>query len=1459
MPFEVEIEGSPTVLEFEDGTPDTVVSKVVRRVSTEQQQAEAAATGAKAQQALGWIEPLEQLTIGATPLGLLRSGGRILNYLGKAAGGAMQDVLAQDPTGTRLGAALTGTELPAAMNPAAGDPVKEGLVQAAETTPIVAGSMLAMALGVPPMIALGGPMAVSTFDQAKERGATDGQAAAQAAFAGATGTVIPGVAAAGAKGAAAALGQAVQRGLLSGRATTVQKAVEVLGAQGALQVFMEGLNLPEYVAASPEERGNMLKRNLTANVAFLAMDVPNVFSGRPSLTQQREFAKVGEVLERLEQTPEGVQALREFIDELVVESEATTQRALVPEAKPSEPTTPKEVKPDEAQGQKEEVQVRETHAAELEEALESPGGQRPLGAPTIAPETLPPAASGTLAPRVKARMQIEEVREGLAGMIEAVGGTPVLRSRRFGQKALGIFKPFERVVRMRDMNQLPVLTHEVAHHVSRQLFDGKLKSKVPAAIAAELRTLGKALYNGRKAAGGYTEEGWAEFFRYYLTTDQAKTEAPKVTEWFEKTFLPGQPKLAEAVGEARRRLDVWRQLDVRERWRQRPHDTPVERDVKALRRSFTFQGAMEAGAPLRALSQAAEAVLGGPLAPANNPYSLFKAQRGRGGSVVHTMMDDAMVDIFYQKTGGKSLREELVPLLRNLRPGESPSQRIADFFHFLYARRALERWGKGKNPGMPEDEARRLYDSTVNDDILLAAGGYDRWWSGVLDYVASASPNMAALVESIRDGSTDYAPLARLLDDQIVSPGGLGKNPGTSNPFRAFRGSDKSVLAIQTQTALSAEKMINAAHREQVLEAIVQLSKKVPQLGQFIERIPPEKRKQVVNIEKIRESLEAQGVDTSPIPDDTLLTFWQASDQPSGSAPIIIRRQRAQPGQPAQPAEWYQINRNLYDALAGMRPMDLGPVGNLINMVARTVRLGTTALRPSFGLVTNPVVDLPTALMQARTAANPFGFLKDYIAGIGHMAASGLAGHTTPLYDAYKRAGVGGSTFLGADTSGARTAGKRLFRGRIMSRVTTPLETAREFFSFMEGGPRLAEFARVGKEMGWVPGTVQTPDQAIQMLIAASEVTTDFRARGDMGGDTLLAAFNRGAPFNMAALQGIRTFGRSALRAAKSPRFAAQLALNGLGFITLPTLVNWLMNKDKEWYRALPPGERYGNWNVEKDNGEIVQIRKPREWGLVFAAIPEALLDRAWGQDPIKTKELIQHIYHTTNPYSAPVVWQTLKEQWKNKVEFFDKPIVPQHMLDKLPGAQVSPHSTVLAKKLGELFPKSISPLRVDHAVRSLAGGAPMDALQWLGLADKQALRGAESADLPVAGRLFRRGGTFSAANRWLEEAYEIGTGWQRHLNTQEEFPMDARSLGNAKMATETLDAIRTVQQLIEMLPTPEARRRGYATIMPRVREYVQKMHREKALPQDRTLPPRQEPMDLRIQRSLSQPSPAQP
>lgn len=1678
MPIRANVEGIGTLV-FPDDTPDEVINETVRQevrsgiVSEGEQAKKSAERTDTVIKALDWASAL---TEGATPEGLLRSAGRVSNYIGGIAAGAAEDVIAGQATPTSLGnvpnplgprfeAALLGERPP----PSGADtPLEQGVVDAVKAgAMLLTGSPVLRALGAPVSAAFATPMAAGAYEAALEQGADRPTALAQAAQTGLLTGIAPGMAGLGAEGMAAALGQAVQRGLLSGKRTVVQKTMEMLAGQGVVQGFMTGVDLQAYLDAPPEQRMNMLVRNMVANTAFMFADVPNLLRKGPSLTQQGLAPKVREVLEEMAKDPAAMEELLKQADEAAVEEAAKkavdtgveVKPAAKPEADPAiervkwydsvwgkdapvaqETAGEKDVKqarwlaientyktakaaqeiypgvplkdivllrvfrkgesispkPDEAPtvdalfvrreeqakvraeleakypateygmtldpglepyqprkgeptfkqwmagerpGQKEtkakpetqtesggsdeakarlayekaqakadqlraeleklpkpdkdstddaawdtytkaedasheasleayrakeiwakkakvkpepqtgkvlpqdtqstkkpdeqtelEQAAREELAAEQETwgAKEEPTGGSP-GSPETAAVPEAPVNPGTLPvsliPRTQERTIIERVRRSMEAVVQAAGGDVVTRSRRFYQRALGIYKPHSAVVRLRHINDLATQAHEIAHALDASLWrknGGKgVGASVPQSVKQELVARGKILYGNRRPAWGYAAEGWSEFMRFWLTSDGAAQAMPATTKWFENVFRKSNPEVAAALDKALSEVNTWRNMGevARVDSQMREHVSPLRRQLEAFKEVFTVKGLFESGTVFHDLVKLAEQHMGKKLAPSLDPYQIFTRNRGSAGVITSRMIHDGMLDIWGRKTGGMSLRQALAPVTSGLQKGETIDSRAKDFWRYAYGRRAQERWSRGFDPGIPLAAADQMVQQFQRPEFDLAFSNYTEWWDGVLDYVASSSPNMEAVVEAIRDGSTDYVPLARVVEGPEVRRTEVG---ASSNALKRFRGSARAILHPQLQTLLSAERLVSAAHREQIMHLVFRLADNVPGMGRMIEEVPKERVMERVNIDAIRKQVEDFGIDTTAIPDGTLFTWYQAGERPHGLDPIVVRRTPDGP-------KWYQVSQDLFDALATTEPRRSWPIVNLLLYApAKMFKLGTTGLRPSFGLATNLFRDAPTYLAQSYGSANQLRRVAEYFGAMGEVLKSELAGRTSPELEAFKDAGVTGGTFLGGDIQHARRESRALFHGRTFRAVRSPLEWLRERISLFESVPRYAEWRSVGRTLGWAPGRRLTPDQAVAMAVAAKRVTTDFSARGSFGGDPVVTGLMSSVPFASAALQGMRTFGRVL---KERP---VQSLLYGLSTFTLPTLVNWWRNKDELWYRALPTRERHLYWNVSAPEGNVVQIPKPPDWGNLFSVIPEALLDRAYQLDPqtvslmfnwlgpmggenpqggeadpeVVTKAL-GHVLATSNPIDLPVLGKLMWEQARNRVAFWDRPIVPKAQEQLQPGEQVAPYTSWFARELGKMFPSTISPRRVDHAVRALTGGALADAVATLELGAKAEKRGLEAADFPVYGRLFRRGGEFSSRSQILEDAYDLAGYWNARRQSKQ-YPPSPREQAFAEIVEAKMEVIRTVQQLVEQSNDPAKRREAY-------------------------------------------------
>jgi hypothetical protein len=287
------------------------------------------------------------------------------------------------------------------------------------------------------------------------------------------------------------------------------------------------------------------------------------------------------------------------------------------------------------------------------------------------------------------------------------------------------------------------------------------------------------------------------------------------------------------------------------------------------------------------------------------------------------------------------------------------------------------------------------------------------------------------------------------------------------------------------------------------------------------------------------------------------------------------------------------------------------------------------------------------------------------------------------------------------------------------------------------------------REMGYKPGRPLNMNQAITLAVAAREASVDFSAAGAKA-----KVWNQVVPFFNPAIQGTRSFAR----AWKRNRNPYNAFMTGMTLATA-SLMFWWLYKDEDWYKGLTEDERHRFWNVKIPNtNQILQIPKSQEWGTIFGTLPVELIDAAYRQDPDRAVSAMKFLIDSMRPNLLPVPVSAALEQSSNYNEFFGRPVVPEEgYMDLAAEEQWSEYTSETAKWLGQHLPKwrvpylnvpINSPMRIDAAIREFGGGVGADivnAPRKYSKAVKNVTGGAQGEfaphDLPVFGRLFRRGG----------------------------------------------------------------------------------------------------------------------
>jgi hypothetical protein len=247
----------------------------------------------------------------------------------------------------------------------------------------------------------------------------------------------------------------------------------------------------------------------------------------------------------------------------------------------------------------------------------------------------------------------------------------------------------------------------------------------------------------------------------------------------------------------------------------------------------------------------------------------------------------------------------------------------------------------------------------------------------------------------------------------------------------------------------------------------------------------------------------------------------------------------------------------------------------------------------------------------------------------------------------------------------------------------------------IETAPRLNRF-RYAKEKG---------ASVAEAVVAGRDVSLDF---GRRGGDRLVRGMAETTAFWNPKLQGVDKVFRTLNPATEAGRRAWMV---GFSALTAPSVALWMVNKENPEYWSRPQWERNTFWLLPKEEGGFIRVPKPFEVGMLFASLPERILDFWHQRDPERLGQAMKDMGSTATEGLVPIptAIQPLLENAVNFSFFRARPIVSD-VLEKLPPElQSDGNTSTLAKKIGELA--KYSPKKIDNLLQAWGGTAAGEVL----------------------------------------------------------------------------------------------------------------------------------------------------
>lgn len=245
-----------------------------------------------------------------------------------------------------------------------------------------------------------------------------------------------------------------------------------------------------------------------------------------------------------------------------------------------------------------------------------------------------------------------------------------------------------------------------------------------------------------------------------------------------------------------------------------------------------------------------------------------------------------------------------------------------------------------------------------------------------------------------------------------------------------------------------------------------------------------------------------------------------------------------------------------------------------------------------------------------------------------------------------------------------------------------------------------------------------------------------------------------------------------------------QRGLMMMGF----TMLYAAMMQDDESYQNANDDEKYGNWFVPNPLGEEhIKVPIPFEIGLIFKAIPEALVNTMQGDEKARdTMSAIGKMAWNSVPISGPQGIKPLLEVAINHSFFTGRAIESERLQRYEPGERYTERTSEVAKLVGGTL--NISPTKIDYLIRGYTGSLPLaiaslanPILRGGETGEQPDTRGILSSETPLIGSFFQAKDASGLVNKAYKDMEEVVKSKETYTKMVEE--------GREQEAEEYMDA----------------------------------------------------------------------
>lgn len=883
---------------------------------------------------------------------------------------------------------------------------------------------------------------------------------------------------------------------------------------------------------------------------------------------------------------------------------------------------------------------------------------------------------------------------------------PISKGNLSLTRAKGEFKKLSKAVRLRIANDLPTATHELGHLLDDE-YDFTSSANIDEIIDFAQRKSPTLMKQYKKSE--VPDEAVAEFVREFVKDPQSTIkEVPKFSKEFIETLSSKDAQALKTLSEYSQQyynLDFMDKVDAA-----MTNNKEIKKRNKSTAAEISkeiYTKLIDSFAPIKEATDYVKEVKG-TLSGRKDAYILAINSKNVDATM-STIFKEGMVDPNGNLTGGKGL----IDCIKDI------SHKDIDLFDkYLVLKHSLE-WIE------PQEGAKlkRVFsDDTLQDcerikkeianlennhpEFKEASENLYKFQRDMLKYWVVSMGGMDAITyNKLQKMYPHYVPFMR--DTGRNRTGFKSGFANQQSPVKTAKGSGATIISPLESIIKNVEKQVKFGTRNRVMAVLGMYADNVPGFANFIEPVPPDQVKNIINIEKLSD--EFLGRMSESLDENDLFNLTEVFEDVFGTqvesyTPVVIPGKQIVTYLNKGKHKYYQVHdKALFNAITNLTPVQAGKIMNFAGRTLGITNALITQLNPVFA-TTNAIRDYDTAMKNSKAYNNPITFTGAYMSALWDVIRN------SDNYKQYKAAGGGHMSMFSDNIDvlkktlrevSSKDAG--LARRLAQAIFLHPIECVTKINEITEAIPRLAEFKGMKKK--------GADNQ--QAIYAASDITVNFNRSGEVG-----RKLNKIFRFSNATVQGMDKQARIFTSGGKKEIAKHMLRYLISAILTTALLEFWNRTSDEDGWEELSQYQKNNFYCISIGNGKFIKIPKARE-AAILNTTAERAADYAFG-DKEAFYQFGQYIGDTTLPAWLPVtgiaeggieegvhqaaggtILGGIVDNMVNK-DFKGTPIVSSALEDEPNKEQYNQKTSLLAKSIGQTF--NWSPMKIDHLIDNYTG-----------------------------------------------------------------------------------------------------------------------------------------------------------